>query len=128
MVDWKNNGIITLEENNDPTNLRCLIDLVVDEYGNYYHIIGFSQRENEYLKYTLSQFYYEDSYAILFDKDIAKEYQHEYIGETLRARLNNSIIRLNDSKRTIFSIQDLTALNIELEFKDITKDHSRNKK
>lgn len=126
-MNISNNGLKIMESNEDINNLLGLIDLVTDEYNNYYHVMRTKIKDTKLEEVSLSHFYYDSSYAILADlDDESKElYRYEHFGNIITDRLANSIKRVNESKRKIFTIEDLLNNQTKVVFLDITKEHPR---
>ncbi|HHT7203901.1 hypothetical protein [Bacillus cereus] len=118
--------------NTDINDIRALMDLFTDEYGNYYYAPRTKKGEGKLLEVTLSHAYYEDAFSILsfaepLQDELEEEYRNKHVGHRLTDRLNNMIEILKTKERKIFTIQDLINNGTEVSFMDITKTHPRGK-
>lgn len=107
--------------------IRNLLDLIVDEYGNYYEIVSTTTTGSRLVEVTLSNIYFEKSFQRLFVNEDVKSYGHQHIGAYLQDLVNNSIKYVQDRNRKIFSIQDLIDHEIKVSFLDQTVRHPRSK-
>ncbi|HDR8129190.1 TPA: hypothetical protein QCZ07_005343 [Bacillus cereus] len=122
----------TLEPNENINDIRGLIDLVTDEYGNYYYPVTTKVGEGKLLEVTLSHAYYEDAFSEIFfsgvlQDEIPEEYRNKHIGLCLQDRLTSSLERLEKSKRRIFTIQELLANGTKVSTMKLTETHPRAK-
>jgi hypothetical protein len=113
--------------NNDINELRPLLDVVTDEYGNYYEIVTVTHKGGKLTKVKLSNIYFETAFSRLFTEDILEKYKHKHIGVFLQDLVNGHIQDLKRKKRTIFSIKDLLENGTEVEFVDQTVPHPRSR-
>lgn len=116
-------------ENDNINNLQGLVDLVTDEYSNYYIILKTRTSGGKLLAISLSNFYYDDSYAIIteFDDETKNKYRYKHIGNIITDRLNGTIKILADNNRKIFTVEDLLNNQTEVSFFNQTVPHPRSK-
>lgn len=116
-------------ENDNINYLDSLVDLVIDEYSNYYRIVRTKTSCGKLLATSLSNYYYDDSYAIITELDVEtkNKYDYKHIGHILTDRLNDTIKTLNESNRKIFTVQDLLNNQTEVSFLIQTVPHPRSK-
>ncbi|PGX17463.1 hypothetical protein COE08_21530 [Priestia megaterium] len=114
-----------LPANNDINQIQLLIDLVQDEYGNYYYPNQSTVESGKLTKVTLSHAYYENSFSELFREEVLKEYQYKHLGVAVQERLLGSIERLEKSNRRIFTTQDLFDNGTEVSIMKLTELHPR---
>lgn len=128
-MDISNNDLKTTEPNNNINNLLGIIDLVTDEYHNYYVVLNTTTKGLKLTEVSLSNYYYDDSYAIIteFDDETKKKYRYQHVGKILTDRLNNQIKSLKDSKRKIFTVEELLKNGTKVMFYDQTKPHPRSR-
>ena len=114
-------------ENDNINNLQGLIDLVIDEYDNYYRVLSTRTSGGKLLEISLSNFYYDDSYAIIteFDDETKNKYKYKHVGHILTDRLNGALKILKDNNRKIFTIQDLFNNQTKVFFLNQTAPHPR---
>ncbi|HHB2485253.1 TPA: hypothetical protein ACORDH_005969 [Bacillus cereus] len=118
--------------NDNINEIRNLMDLITDEYGNYYQIVTTKTGQGKLYEVTLSHAYYEASFSILsfaepFQNELEEEYRNKHVGFRLKDRLNNAIEHVKRKGRTIFTIQDLINNGTKVSFMDITETHPRGK-
>lgn len=116
-------------ENDNINNLQGLIDLVIDEYHNYYIILKTKTSGGKLLEISLSNFYYDDSYSIIteFDDETKNKYKYKNVGHILTDRLNSTLKILKDSNRKIFTVQELFNNQTKVVFLNQTVPHPRSK-
>lgn len=116
-------------ENDNINNLQGLTDLVIDEYHNYYIVLRTRTSGGKLLEISLSNFYYDDSYAIIteFDDETKNKYKYKHVGHILTDRLNGTLKILKDDNRKIFTVQDLLNNQIKVAFSNQTVPHPRSK-
>ncbi|MFC0298457.1 hypothetical protein [Geobacillus jurassicus] len=114
--------------NNDINALQPLLDVVTDEYGNYYEVVAVTHKGGKLTKVTLSNIYFETAFSRSFiEEDIVEKYKYKHIGAFLQDLVNDHIQDLKSKKRTIFSIKDLLENGTEVEFLDQTAPHPRSR-
>lgn len=124
----KNMESLKLKSNNDINQIQGFIDLIRDEYGNYYYVTELTTQGGKIIKVRLSHTYFEDSFSTTyFREDDENPEEFKFIGETLRDGLVGAIKRLEDSNRKIFSIQDLIDNGIQVSTLNLTEIHPREK-
>ncbi|MCR1991406.1 hypothetical protein NSA31_06360 [Bacillus subtilis] len=120
---------LKLESNNDINQIQRFIDLIRDEYGNYYYATELTTQGGKLIKVRLSHTYFEDSFSTTYFREHDENPEEfKFIGETLRDGLVGAIKRLEDSNRKIFSIQDLIDNGIQVSTLNLTKIHPRENK
>ncbi|HFK1549989.1 TPA: hypothetical protein ACGXMZ_006003 [Bacillus albus] len=122
----------TLEPNEDINNILGLIDLITDEYGNYYYPVKLTTGDGKLKKVTLSHAYYEDAFSEIFysgilQDEIPKEYRNKHLGFCLKDRLVSVLERLKKDNRKIFTIHELIANGTEVSTMKLTETHPRSK-
>ncbi|EEM68409.1 MULTISPECIES: hypothetical protein [Bacillus cereus group] len=118
--------------NDNINEIRNLMDLITDEYGNYYHIVTTKTGGGKLHEVTLSHAYYEDSFSILsfaepLQNELEEKYRNTHVGHRLKDRLNGAIENAKRKERVIFTIQDLINNGTEVSFMNITETHPRGK-
>jgi hypothetical protein len=112
--------------NNDINSLIPSLDVVADEYGNYYEVVETTTKGGKLTKVTLSNIYFETAFSRSFiEEDIVEKYKYKHIGAFLQDLVNEHIQDLKRKRRTIFSIKDLLENETEVEFLDQTIPHPR---
>ncbi|WP_226087489.1 hypothetical protein [Mesobacillus sp. S13] len=116
-------------EANDNINLiQGQIDLVIDEYGNYYTPYTTTTVGMKLTEVVLCHEIYNIAFSWLFiQDDWQKEYKYSHLGEPMVEGLNGQISDLKHADRKIFSIQDLLENGTKVSFYDITSFKTRNK-
>lgn len=97
-------------------------DLVRDEYGNYYKVVGL-HKEGDVLKaIEISNLYFETSfqYAAGQITDADKP-----VGVFLQDKLNEYVAETESRERPIYGIRDLMVNKIEVYAVDITQPHPK---
>lgn len=92
-------------------------DLVRDEYGNHYLVVGIQEEEETLKVLQISNLWYEKS----FDRDL--EVGNKPVGEVLQERVNAYIEETEKKERPIYAIRDLMVNQISVYAVDITKPH-----
>lgn len=124
----KNMESVKLESNNDINQIKRFIDLIEDEYGNYYYATELTTQGGKIIKVVLSHTYLEDSFSTTYFREHDENPEEfKFIGETLRDGLVGAIRRLKESNRKIFSIQDLIDNGIQVSTLKLTATHPREK-
>ncbi|MGN7309929.1 hypothetical protein ACTHQ4_02415 [Alkalicoccobacillus gibsonii] len=105
---------------NDSINeLTPEIDLVVDEYGNYYQVKEIRQ-EKDRLHYIMLDHFLNDWSFSIIPNTIEKEFSRKHIGYYFNEILEGHITKLKQSNRRLFSILELKQEGIIVEFIDLT--------
>ncbi len=97
-------------------------DLVRDEYGNYYKVVGL-HKDGETLKaIEISNLYFETSFQFKAGDvpDAGKP-----IGVFLQEQLNAYVERVEQRERPVYGIRDLMVNKIEVFAVDITQPHPK---
>lgn len=118
--------------NDNINEIRPLMDLFTDEYGNYYYAPRIKTGEGKLLEVTLSHAYYEDSFSVIsfaepLQNELEEKYRNKHIGHQLKDRLNSTIQNLKNKERVIFTIKDLIENGTKVTFANITETHPRGK-
>lgn len=125
MINMENIKQKTLPANDDINQILGLIDLIQDEYGNYYYPTQLTTEGGKLIKVTLSHAYYDNAFAEVLREEVLKEYQYKHLGVPILDRLLGSIKRLEKSKRKIFTTQDLVDNDTKISVLKITEIHPR---
>ncbi|WKA57778.1 hypothetical protein QWY16_14920 [Planococcus shenhongbingii] len=101
-------------------------DLVRDEYGNYYEVVGVDT-EGETLKaLEVSNLYFEISFRSPADSEsIGEEYKGKPLGVYLQDQLNAYVDDIQKRERPIYGIRDLMVNRIKVYAVDITQPHPK---
>ncbi|HFJ9460334.1 TPA: hypothetical protein ACGW7F_005733 [Bacillus cereus] len=118
--------------NDNINDIDGLMDLITDEYGNYYYVSATTKGQGKLHKVTLSHAYYEDSFSILsfaepLQNELEEKYRNTHVGHRLKDRLNRAVENMKRKERVIFTIQDLINNGTEVSFMNITETHPRGK-
>jgi hypothetical protein len=109
------------QPNDDVNNVQGTVDLIVDEYGNYYTIYKTTHRDGKLIKVLLVHILYFHAFASVFlNEEIKTKYQYSHLGEYLLDRINAHISSTKKNGRKIFTIQELIDNGTDIEFWDIT--------
>lgn len=120
-----------MESNDDINKIECLIDVIADNYGNYYYPTTTKTDENGKLEeITIGHAYYEDSFSILsyaepLHNELEDKYRNKHVGLRLKDRLKAYLDRAQRSNRKIFTIQELVANGTTVYTKKLTETHAR---
>lgn len=127
MVNVEKVELKPLKPNNDIHEIIETIDLITDEYGNYYYPVEVktSRETGKLLSVTLSNALYEDSFQEVLYSQTPKEYENQYVGVMVRDRLLANIERLKKDNRTIFTLNDLKATGASLSTWKVTEQHPK---
>ena len=94
-------------------------DLVRDEYGNHYLVVGTHEEEGTLKNIQVSNLWYEQSFRERFeDADRGKS-----IGIQLQEKVNDYIDETVRIERPIYGIRDLMVNRIDVYAVDISKPH-----
>jgi hypothetical protein len=113
--------------NDSIDELRCLFDVIVDEYGNYYELVGVTHKGGKLTEARLSNMYFEKAFSRTFTTENVEEYKYQHIGVYLQDLVNSHIDSIKDKRRTIYSIKDLLANGTKIKFLDQTVRHPRSR-
>lgn len=118
-----------MEPNNNIHDILFSRDVIKDEYGNYYEVVGMTTQGEKISELILSHAYFEIGFSRLFISELDEGYkEHDYIGRPIRDILNGHIKALKSNGREIFTVRDLLDEGIKVKFNDITKKHPREEK
>lgn len=104
-----------------------LMDLVKDEYNNYYQVTGISEVDGKLKGITIGNYFYEKGFHN-FIGTLAEEHPEwhfTYIGEYLVNGLQQHIKNQTSKGRIIYTIDELINKGVEVKIKDITKLHKK---
>ncbi len=93
-------------------------DLVRDEYGNHYLVVGTQADEGVLKNIQVSNLWYEQSFRESFEDAGGKS-----IGIQLQEKVNGYIEEMERNERPIYGIRDLIVNQIDVFAVDITKPH-----
>lgn len=94
-------------------------DLVRDEYGNHYLVVGKTEDEEILKDIQVSNLWYEQSFREYFEDSSAGK----SVGIQLQEKVNGYIEEMERSERPIYGIRDLIVNQIDVYAVDITKPH-----
>lgn len=97
-------------------------DLVRDEYGNYYKVIGLHTEEDKLKALEVSNLYFEMSFQYSADS-LAGDYRSKPVGVFLQEQVNTYIEEIQQNERPIYGIRDLMVNRIKVYAVDITQPH-----
>ncbi|RAZ69684.1 hypothetical protein [Planococcus maitriensis] len=97
-------------------------DLVRDEYGNYYKVVGLHKDEDTLKAIEISNLYFETSFQYgasqITDPD-------KPVGVFLQEKLNEFVAGVESRERPVYGIKDLMVNKIEVYAVDITQPHPK---
>jgi hypothetical protein len=99
-------------------------DLVRDEYGNYYKVVGLHTDGDTLKALEVSNLYYELSFESSSDS-MGESYVSKPVGVFLQERLNKYIEDIQQRERPIYGIRDLMVNKIKVYAVDITQPHPK---
>lgn len=97
-------------------------DLVRDEYGNYYKVVGTHMEEDTLKGLEVSNLYFEKSFQSLVE-NMGEEYKDKPLGVYVQYQTNAYIEEIEEKGRPIYGIRDLMVNKIKIFAVDITKPH-----
>lgn len=96
-------------------------DLVRDEYGNYYEVVG-THLEGDTLKaLEVSNLYFEKSFQVQMND----AYMDKPVGVLVQEHMNAYIEAIEKNNRPIYGIRDLMVNKIKVYAVDVTKPHPK---
>lgn len=98
-------------------------DLVRDEYGNYYKVVGLHTDGDTLKALEVSNLYFELSFESSAQQ--MEEEQSKPVGVFLQERLNAYIDDVQQKERPIYGIRDLMVNRIKVYAVDITQPHPK---
>lgn len=98
-------------------------DLVRDEYGNYYKVVGLHTDGGTLKALEVSNLYFELSFES--SAQAMGEAQSKPVGVFLQERLNAFIDDVQQKERPIYGIRDLMVNRIKVYAVDITQPHPK---
>lgn len=99
-------------------------DLVRDEYGNYYKVVGLHTDGDTLKALEVSNLYFELSFETSAQA-MGEEQQSKPVGVFLQERLNAYIDEVQQKERPIYGIRDLMVNRIKVYAVDITQPHPK---
>lgn len=99
-------------------------DLVRDEYGNYYKVVGLHTDDEKLNAIEVSNLYFELSFESAAEA-MGEEYQSKPVGVFLQERLNAFVDDVQQRERPIYGIRDLMVNRIKVYAVDITQPHPK---
>ena len=97
-------------------------DLVRDEYGNYYEVVGVQEDEGTLKGIQVSNLWFEKSFQKFSGTENTDE---KPVGVVLQDLVNGHIEKMQENSRPIYAIRDLMVNRIEVYAVDITKPHPK---
>lgn len=113
--------------NENINELRGMLDLIVDEYGNYYKVVGTTEKGGKLEHIKLSHYYFEFAFSRLLteDSEDLQKYKYKHIGCFIQDGLINHLKNLESKKRKIFTVKELLENGVVVQFMDLTERHPR---
>ncbi|MBD8013425.1 hypothetical protein [Planococcus wigleyi] len=99
-------------------------DLVRDEYGNYYKVVGTHMEEDKLTAIEVSNLYFEKSFEVGTDS-LDESYQGKPFGVYIQDQVNAYIEDIQQNERPIYGIRDLMVNRIKVYAVDITQPHPK---
>lgn len=99
-------------------------DLVRDEYGNYYKVVGTHMEEDKLTAIEVSNLYFEKSFEAGTDS-LDESYQSKPFGVYIQDQVNAYIEDIQQNERPIYGIRDLMVNRIKVYAVDITQPHPK---
>ncbi|MGN7942860.1 hypothetical protein [Metabacillus sp. 22489] len=115
------------EPNDDINNIQGLIDLIVDDFGNYYTPYRTRNEGYKLTEVMLCHALYDESFSTVFYSENIDEYKYSHLGELLLDRMNEHLKYLNLKNRKIFHVNDLIENGTKVSFYDITQYKTQNR-
>jgi hypothetical protein len=101
-------------------------DLVRDEYGNYYEVVGVHTEGDTLTAIEVSNLYFETSFRVSSSSEnLRDEYKDKPIGVYLQDQMNAYIEEVQKNERPIYGIRDLMVNRIKVYAVDITQPHPK---
>lgn len=101
-------------------------DLVRDEYGNYYLVVGIHADDDKLTGIDVSNLFFEKAFEQRFDTGtVGDRYKDQPVGVLLQELVNDHIQEMQDNDRPIYAIRDLMVNQVEVYAVDITKPHPK---
>lgn len=96
-------------------------DLVRDEYGNYYEVVGTHLEGETLTAIEVSNLYFEKSFQVQMN-DV---YEDKPVGVLIQEHMNAYIEAIEKNNRPIYGIRDLMVNKIKVFAVDVTKPHPK---
>ena len=100
------------------------MDLVRDEYGNYYKVVGTHMEKDKLTGLEVSNLYFEKSFEAGTDS-LDESYQGKPFGVYIQDQVNAYIEDIQQNERPIYGIRDLMVNRIKVYAVDITQPHPK---
>ena len=99
-------------------------DLVRDEYGNYYKVVGTHMEEDKLTGIEVSNLYFEKSFEA-GTESLDDAYKGKPFGVYIQDQVNAYIEDIQKNERPIYGIRDLMVNRIKVYAVDITQPHPK---
>ena len=99
-------------------------DLVRDEYGNYYKVVGTHKEEEKLTALEVSNLYFEKSFEA-GTSSLDDNYEGKPFGVYIQDQVNAYIEDIQNNERPIYGIRDLMVNRIKVYAVDITQPHPK---
>src|SRR5690606_19552340 len=99
-------------------------DLVRDEYGNYYKVVGTHMEEDKLTGLEVSNLYFEKSFEVGTDS-LDESDQGKPFGVYIQDQVHAYIEDIQQNERPIYGIRDLMVNRIKVYAVDITQPHPK---
>lgn len=100
------------------------MDLVRDEYGNYYKVVGIHKDGEKLTALEVSNLYFEKSFEA-GSGSLEGSYQGKPFGVYIQDQVNAYIDDIQKNERPIYGIRDLMVNRIKVFAVDITQPHPK---
>ncbi|TWT25234.1 hypothetical protein [Planomicrobium sp. CPCC 101110] len=97
-------------------------DLVRDEYGNYYKVVGIHTEGDTLKALEVSNLYFETSFQHSAES-LEDDYKSKPVGVFIQEQVNAYIDEVQQNERPIYGIRDLMVNRIKVYAVDITQPH-----
>ncbi|AQQ53681.1 hypothetical protein [Planococcus lenghuensis] len=94
-------------------------DLVTDEYGNFYQVVGTQSDEGEVSAIEIAHIYFQQAFQS--QTDVKEAVGTESLGAYLQDLVNGYIEETKKNNRPIYAVRDLLVNNVGIYAMDITK-------
>lgn len=102
----------------------AVADLVHDEYGNYYEVLGIQTKEDTLKAIEVSNLYFEKTFQLMLDTEqVDAQYRGRPMGMLVQDLVNQQIQDVQSRNRPIYSLRDLLINKIQVYASDVTKPH-----
>lgn len=94
-------------------------DLVTDEYGNFYQVVGTQSEEGNVTAIEIAHIYFQQAFQS--ETNIKEAVGSESLGTYLQDLVNGYIEEIQKNNRPIYAVRDLLVNNVGIYAMDITK-------